>query len=112
MMKNHLAENIITRGNMNTSALSKGYILPGFTFRIRRKGGSSVEGSGYGQLQKELEKQLHKADIDAIEVFVEWNKVVTHNKKIYAEFIEKKITATLLNDTGKNYNISVEIVKD
>ncbi len=111
--KNHWAKNIITRGNMNISAITKGFILPNFTFRIRRKGGgSSVEGEGYGQLQKELEKQLRKADIEAIEVYIQWNKGVEHNKKIYAELIEKKISAKLLGDTGNEYKIEVNLIKD
>lgn len=109
--KNHWAKNIITRGNMNISAITKGFILPTFKFEIRRKRGGSIEGDGYKELQEEL-KKLRKEDIDAINVFVNWNKNVEYNKKIYVELIENKIEAKLLISTNEKYKINVEIIKD
>ena len=116
-MKNHWVKNIITRGNMNISAITRGFILPSFKFVIRRRRGGSpadVIGEGPHQLRHELEElRKRNEEVDAIDVYVEWNKdVEKHGKKIYVKLIEKKITADLLKYTNEKYKINVELVKD
>lgn len=113
--KNHWARNIITRGNMNISALYKGFVLPAFKFVIRRKhGGSSVQGEGLGHLHKELHKLSGHSyeDVDLIEVYIDWNKEVEkHGKLVYVELMKKRITANLVKSTNKKFDIKVELVK-
>jgi len=110
-MNNHIANNIITRGNMNISALTKGFILPYFIYEIRRKhGGGSLYGEGYDKLQKDLQK-LDSKDIDAIIVKVNWNRNQSkYNKYIYAELIKNKIEVQLIENIKINYNITVELL--
>lgn len=113
-MPNHLANNILTRGNMNISAITKGFILPAFKFVIRKKkGGSPAYGKGLEQLKDELFKLTGKTydDVDSIEVYVDWNKDVNkYGKEVYVELIQKKIEVELLQT--KKYNIKVELIKD
>ena len=115
MFKNHWAKNIITRGNMNISAITKGFILPKFTYAIRKKGGGGLQyGESYGQLQRDL-KDLKKKEeeIDAIIVYIDWDKKVNKNIKAYAKLIEKKIRAELIPfDKDKKIIINVELKKD
>ena len=112
--KNHWAKNIITRGNMNISAITKGFILPSFKFIIRRRGGGSPQyGEGLGHLKKKLHKLTGKTyeDVELIEVYIDWNKdVEKYGKEVYVELIQKKIEVELLKD-NKNYNIQVELIK-
>jgi len=114
--KNHWAKNIITRGNMNISAITRGFILPYFRFEIRKKGGGSDQyGEGLRELQHELKKLtgVTEEEVDYIAVFVDWNKDVDkYGKEIYAELIEKKITAQLLKHTNEKYKINVELIKE
>ena len=112
--KNHWARNIITRGNMNISALTKGFILPTFKFIIRKRrgGGSSVQGEGLGHLKRELSGQTYD-DIDIIEVYIDWNKEVDkYGKDVYVELIKKKIEVQLLKSTNEKFKITVELIRD
>ena len=112
MAGNHITNNILTRGNMNISALYRGFVLPAFKFVVRRRGGGSPQ---YGEGIEELRRELFKTgktydEIDVIEVYVDWNKdVEKHGKEIYVEFIQKKIEAQLINN--KKYNIKVELIE-
>lgn len=108
-MVNHIAENIISRGNMNISALTKGFILPEFKYKIIRRHGGISTGEGYDQLVKDLSKD--KKDVDVIEVYVDWYKDGNkHGKYIYARLIEKKIEAQLIKDVKIKYKITVKLI--
>ncbi len=113
--KNHWAKNLITRGNMNISAITKGFILPSFKFIIRRKGGGSPQyGEGIDHLKTELKKLTGKTydDVELIEVYVDWNKEVEkHSKEVYVELIQKKIEVQLLKSIKEKYKIKVELIK-
>ena len=114
-MSNHLTNNILTRGNMNISALTKGFILPFFKYEIKKKhGGGSLYGDGYENLQKELINQKQSGvtyeDVD-ITVFVDWDKSQNkENKEIYVKLIQKKIEVQLLENTKNKYSINVELI--
>jgi len=116
-MTNHLAHNIITRGNMNISALTKGFILPQFRYEIRRSrhGGGSSYGEGYNELHKDLDRHklsgITQEDYD-IFVYVDWDgKQDKHGKEIYVELIQNKIEVQLLTDTNEKYKINVELIE-
>lgn len=114
--KNHIATNIITRGNLNISSITKGFILPFFTYEIKvRKGGGSgiYKGSGYYELERDLyEIRKKQEEIDAIVVYVDWYKKQSKiNKNIYADIIRNKIEAELLERTKEKYEITVEFIK-
>jgi hypothetical protein len=111
---NHIATNIITRGNMNISALTKGFILPFFTYEIRTKAGGSgaYKGASLYELERDLaEIRKKKEEVDAILVFVDWNKKVSRfGKEVYAELIMKKIEAELIKSTNEKYKITVQLI--
>ena len=103
-------------GNMNISAITKGFILPSFTYEIRRvrHGGGSSYGVGYDDLQKDLQKfsGVTEDDYD-IFIFVDWDKKIDKDIKVYAELIEKKIRVELIPfDKDKKIKITVELKKE
>lgn len=110
---NHFAKNLITKGWLNISALTKGFILPFFRYTIYKKGGGAYDGSGYYELQRDLAiAKNKKEEIEGIKVYVDWNKHVhKYGKEIYAELIIKKIEAELLKQTKEKYKITVEIIQ-
>lgn len=118
---NHITNNILTKGWMNISALTKGFILPSFQYVIRRKGG--LGGNDYAYIEElrreeELLKDLKKRkeageEIDYIQVFVNWDKsVFKYGKNIYAELIEKRIEAQISYSLSSQYNVRVELVNE
>lgn len=115
-MKNHIANNILTRGNMNISSLTKGFILPYFEYEIiKASGGSgSYKGTGYYELQRHLdEMRKNKEEVGVIKVKVDWYKNnKKYNKKIYAELIIKKIEAQLIEKFEKKFKITVELIDE
>lgn len=113
MAGNQISENILTRGNMNISALTRGFILPKFKYVIRRRGGgSSPEGYGYPALEKDLIKIKQQGDeVDYIQIFIKWeDKKYKYGKNIYARLITKKIEAILIESTKEKYKITVELI--
>lgn len=115
-LKNNFALNVITRGNMNISAITKGFILPLFTYEIAVSGGGSgaYKGAGISELERDLDIiRKKKEQIDAITVFVNWNKKVSrYGKEVYAELVMKKIEAQLLETTKEKYKITVQLIDE
>jgi len=113
---NHFSKNLITKGWLNISAITKGFILPFFSYEIRKKGGGSpILGTGYQDLQRDLFQNIQKKDekdeIESIRIYVDWNKNVNkYGKEIYVELIKKNIEVQLLKDTKHKYKITVEII--
>lgn len=106
---NHFAKNLITKGWLNISALTKGFILPYFRYVIRRRGGGTYDGYGEENFYRDLRKNKPK-DIDVIEVYVDWNKKKTkHDKKIYVELIKKKIEVKLLKEHKEYKDIKIDV---
>lgn len=114
---NHITNNIITKGWLNISAITKGFILPTFQYIIyvKKKGGVSAfephpkdDKHLYDDLKKLKEQGV---DVDHIEVFVNWDKQpFKWGKNITAQLIQKKIEVELLNNLHNNYNISVKFI--
>lgn len=94
---------------MNISLLTKGFILPVFEYVIitrRRRHG----GMGLGPLQDDI-KKIGIDEIDVIKVYVDWykHKKTKKDKKIYAEIVEKKISAELMKEFNEEIKIDVEL---
>jgi len=113
LQTNHMASNLLTRGNMNISAITKGFILPSFEFEIvtptRR-----IRGGGSAAFYEEVE-QLHKKkeEIDHINIFVNWNKSsYKMGKKVTVELIQKKLNVELLTRFDSTYNINVKLIDE
>ena len=111
---NHITTNIITKGWMNISAITKGWILPSYQFVIRRKGmrgglpGWSDELKSAEELIKDLRKSQELGEeIEYIQIFVNWDKqVFKYGKNIYVDLIKKKIQAQIFESISTTYDIS------
>jgi len=117
-----MTTNILTRGNMNISAITKGFILPTFQFEIvTRRGGSIAyhEDELYEQILKARDKRDRERlsgnidyDIEYINIIVDWGKNNDKSdKKIYAELIKKKITTELLTNFNESFKINVTLLE-
>lgn len=116
MASNHITTNIITKGWMNESAITKGFISPAFQYIIvrKRKGGSPGIARDSEYLEDDL-RRLRKIgeEVDYIQVYVNWNKhVEKYDKKIYANLIKQKIEVQLLTNLDEKFKIKVKLIED
>jgi len=112
---NHFVKNIITKGWLNISAITKGFILPFFKYVIvtKKSGGSSAYAYEEEDFYKRLREAQKQDDIELIKVYVDWSKKSTkQDKHIYAELIKKTIEAKLIKNDFKDILIDVEIISD
>ena len=117
MLSNHITNNIITKGWMNISAITKGFILPTFQYiiHVKRKGGTPA----FDPLPKD-DRHLHDdlkklkeqgQEVDHIQVFVNWEyQPFKWGKSITAELIKKKIEVELLSKMENKYEIKVQFI--
>lgn len=109
---NHLSENLVTKGLLNISNITKGMIVMGYELVLRKKGGMSV--SPLLRYDKEHEEDFLdnirklKEDVDVIKVEVNWNKNYNGNKILEARLIKDFIKAEILKET--NLNIKIDIM--
>lgn len=111
---NYFAKNIITKGWLNISALTKGFILPSFKYVITKKRGGGPAhaiSSGYKEddLYNDLRK-LKKDDVDVITVYVDWDKEKKTGKRIYAKLIKNTIEAKLIEQNLPKFKIKVDLL--
>lgn len=115
MISNHIALNLVTKGLLNISNITKGMLLLGYkiTPRIIKKGGSPQYDDRpifkkYEEPEDFIKDVKETEDIDYIEVTVDWNKKIDKkNKKIESELIKRQIEVILLRDTGKNIRVEI-----
>ena len=120
--KNHLASNIITKGWMNISALTKGIILPTCKYIIRKRKGGLAGNDGWIDTRKRDEQHLiddlrkireNGEEIESITVFVNWDhQADKYGKTVYAQLIQKKIEAKLLYNDLDSHTIKVELIQE
>jgi hypothetical protein len=110
---NHLAKDLVTKGFLDISILTKGFVLP-FSYEIvtkkkrKRGGGSGVK--VYDDLKRDLQ-EFQQEDVEYIKVYVDWYKQVKRNKKVYATLVERKVEAVLYEVYKENkIPIKIEIV--
>lgn len=120
---NHLAINLVTKGLLNISNMTKGMVVIGYEIIKKRKsGGGSGAYAGitlpYGKTHyeptfkdpKDFYKDIKEIDddVDLIEVYVKWDKQInTKDKKIEVEMIQRKIEAIILQETNKNIKVQI-----
>ncbi len=116
IMINHFAKNMVTKGLLNISNITKGFILPGFEYviirRVRYGGGGMDSGMPYKgrdleQLVKDVE-EIGVEEIDYIEVYVDGYKKRKKGGKIYATLIKSKIEAELLTKFKEKPKIKIK----
>lgn len=114
---NHICTNIITKGWLNISAITKGMILPSFQYIIhkKRKGGGILAPEVLRDdryLIDDLKKIKEQGEeVDYIEVFVNWNhQPFKWGKHVYAELVRKKIEAELITKLDEKYIIKVQLL--
>jgi hypothetical protein len=117
MSINHFATNLVTKGLLNMSNITKGMVIIGYEIIRKKKGGG---GSGaydggpslpYKKIydERELYDDISKYDdIDIIKVKVNWEKKYKGPRLIEAKLIKTHIEAQILKETGKS--ITVELI--
>jgi hypothetical protein len=114
-MINHLAINLVTKGLLNMSNITKGMIIIGYEIVLtKKKGGGS---SPYVSIpykredEKEFFNEIKKRDdIDVIKVKIDWKKKYKGDKLIEGTLIKSHIETQILNETGKH--ITVELINN
>lgn len=116
MNSNHNAINIVTKGLLNISNITKGLVYKLVIKKTKKRhGGSSADTIQKPPLFYEREplyneiNNYNEEDIELIKVYVDWNKRGKAFKKIEAKLIEKYVKAEILKETSKN--IKIEILK-
>lgn len=104
---NHIATNLITKGLLNMSNITKGLIS--FTYEIvfKKNGGSGVP-LHYNRESLYHEIKQHKEDdIELIKVYISSSSSSKNFKKIDVQFLKKSIEVELLQETNKKINVQI-----
>jgi hypothetical protein len=116
-MINHFALNLVTKGLLNISNVTKGMIIVGYEIvkHPHGAGGGGAYAGGMPYRRVEDEREFYEdikrtEDIDVIRVKIDWKRKYKGNKNIEARLIKERIEAKILQKTGKK--ITVEIIGD
>jgi len=111
-MINNIATNLVTKGLLNISNITKGMIFPVYeiVFKKRVGGGSGPRvplhynrESLYDEIKRHDEN-----DIDLIKVHVDWSgSSLKGYKKMEAKIIEKYIAVEILHETNKKIKVQL-----
>jgi hypothetical protein len=116
MSINNIATNLVTKGLLNISNITKGLILVSYEIVFKKRGG----GGGYANAPKvplhyEREslfneiRNHNEEDIDCIKVYVDWSDHSLKGFKIIeAKLLKTHIEAEILNET--NSHVTVKII--
>lgn len=115
MTTNHIATNLVTKGLLNMSNITKGMIITGYQIIPSGGGGGAYAGyvgpPAYKRIlddEREFYNDINKyQDIDVIKVQVKWDKKYKGPRVIEATLIKARIEAEILKETGRN--ITVEL---
>jgi len=108
MITNHIALNLVTKGLLNISDITKGMIIFIQIVTPTKKGSRGGSGDYAYELDSPLFKKIEELDnINFIKVYVDWNKSINKNKKIEAKLIKKYIEAEILKETGKKLKVKI-----
>lgn len=123
MNTNHNALNLVTKGLLNISSITKGVVYQ-IVFKNKKIRGG---GSAYEEIlpplyyeKQNLYNEIHKLeedDIKIIKVHVDWDKhgkvfKTLDEKRIEVKLIKKHIKAEILKETNKNIKIELIIKPD
>jgi hypothetical protein len=113
---NHISVDIVTKGMLDTSIITKGILIP-FVYEIitptvRRRGGGMYYGEMVDNIKKDIKEIVEKDDGDYIKIYVNWDKKIDKNKKIQVKLLKKEIMAVIEKNEGKKINIKIENFKD
>jgi hypothetical protein len=108
MSINHIATNLVTKGLLNISDITKGFIIIGYEivppphFKGKRGGSSPfISETDFYESIKKYE------DVDVIKVRIDWKKKYKGNKLIEAKLIKSHIETRILEETGKKINVEL-----
>ena len=111
MISNHIALNLVTKGLLNISNVTKGMItfVTIVTPRKKGKGGSGGNYVYKGEYDTPFFKKIEEVeDISIIQVHIDWDKMPKDvNKKVEVKLLKKYIKAEILKETGKNLNVKI-----
>ena len=114
-MYNHISINLVTKGLLNISNITKGMILiSGYEIVLRRRGGSPPHVPRVPLHYDEKEKlfyeinQYEQEDIELIKVYVNWQESPTKGyKKMEAQLLKAHIEAEILQETNKHVQVQI-----
>jgi len=112
-MINHITTNLVTKGLLNISNITKGMIQITYEIVFRKRGGGGEYGprvpfhndreSLYDELRRHQEE-----DIELIKVYVNWNDHSLKGfKKIEVKLLKAHIEAEILQETFKKVNVEI-----
>jgi len=109
-MTNNTTLNLVTKGLLNISNITKGMIL-GYTI-IQKKGGGGSQTPPIYKIYNDEQfindiRKIKEEDISVINIKVDWKKTKKNQFKIEAKLLKKKIEAVLLEKTGKKIKIEL-----
>lgn len=109
MLSNHVSLNLVTKGLLNISNITKGMITFVGIVTPKRKSSGSGDYAYRGDYDPSFFKKIKEVeDISVIKVFIDWNKIPKDtNKKIEVELLKKQIKAEILKETGKKLKVQI-----
>jgi len=114
-MINHITTNLVTKGLLNISNITKGMILISYEIVFKKRGGGGGETPriplhyNRESLYDEI-RRYDENDIDYIKVYVDWNNAQLKGfKKIEAKLLKTYIEAEILQETSKS--IIVKLIR-
>lgn len=112
-MINHIATNLVTKGLLNISNITKGMIEIKYEIVFRKRGGGAQKAPSLHYDKESLYDEIRRHeedDIECIKVYVDWEGAPRKGtKKIKAQLLKTFIEAEILENTTRN--VSVQIIK-
>jgi len=111
---NHLVTNLVTKGLLNISNITKGFIQFSYEIVFRKRGGGGANvpkvtvplhyerESLYDEIRRHDEE-----DIELIKVYVSRNGAFKGFKKVEAKLLKNNIEAEILNETKRKINVEI-----
>ena len=113
-MINHITTNLVTKGLLNISNITKGFIQSSYEIVFRKRGGGSADvpkktiplhyerESLYDEIRRHEED-----DIELIRVYVNRDGKYKGFKKVEAILLKNNIEAEILNETNRKINVEI-----
>lgn len=110
-MINHIVTNLVTKGLLNISNITKGMLTISYEIVFRKRGGGPQREVPLHYDRESLFDEIRRHDeddIDLIKVYVDWNKnVIKGMKKIEVKLLKMQIEAEIFDKTSKKITVQI-----
>jgi hypothetical protein len=111
-MINHITTNLVTKGLLNISNITKGMIEIKYEIVFRKRGGAQkAPGIPLHYDEESLFDEIirhEEEDVECIKVYVDWKNLSKKGiKKIKAELLKTFIEAEILEKTTKHITVQI-----